>query len=74
MEPKHDIRRRYTDLTGVIPENERLRFAQLATIQQNGTYELTGPLTTAIAKAEKDVHDREAADKARRAARQHART
>ena len=49
----HYIRRAHTDLTGIIPEIERLRFAKLATIHQNGTYELTTPFTDAIAHAAK---------------------
>ena len=44
----HYIRRKYTDLTGIIPEVDRLRFSQLATIEPNGTYELTSPLTDAV--------------------------
>ena len=58
----HYIRRAHTDLIGIIPETERLRFAKLATIHQNGTYELTTPFTDAIAHAAKALEDRLAHD------------
>ena len=61
----HYIRRRHTDLIGVIPESDRSRFARLVTIQQNGTYELTSPLTDAIANAAKKLEDKEAAENSR---------
>ena len=54
----HYIRRAHTDLIGIIPETERLRFAKLATIHQNGTYELTTPFTDAIAHAAKARENR----------------
>ena len=53
----HYIRRKYTDLIGIIPEVDRQRFSQLATIELNGTYELTSPLTNAVADAAKKLED-----------------
>ena len=42
-----------------------MRFAQLATIQQNGTYELTGSLTDAVADAAKRLEDHRATQASR---------
>ena len=49
----HYIRRRYTDLIGVIPETDRARFSRLVDIQNNGTYSLTSAFTNAVAAAKK---------------------
>ena len=48
---KHYNHRRYTSLTGVVPEEERKRYAAVAKININGTYAITPALETAISRA-----------------------
>ena len=43
--------RTYTSLTGVVPEEERKRYAAVAKISINGTYAITPALETAISRA-----------------------
>ena len=48
---KHYNHRRYTSLTGVVPEEERKRYAAVAKININGTYAITPALETTISRA-----------------------
>ena len=48
---KHWIKREHTNLTGVVPEDERKRYGPLAKIQLDGQYTLTTAFTNAIAAA-----------------------
>ena len=52
----HHTHRAYTNLQGVVPESERMRFTSLVQVQQDGSYQLTAAFTKAVddARAEYD--------------------
>ena len=48
---RHYIHRKYTSLTGVVPEEERIKYGKLAKIAINGDYSVSSALESEISRA-----------------------